>query len=89
VATVTAVQTQETASQDAALQERVEPVLRESRQVGTGSVLGLAEESRSVLLHRALRCGLFRAVALEVERAAIRRPLALPADGLHARLTRW
>jgi hypothetical protein len=28
-------------------------------------------------------------VALVVDRGAIRRPLGLPADGLHARLPKW
>ena len=34
----------------------------------------------------AVQRGLLRAVALVVDRGAIRRPLGLPADGLHARL---
>jgi hypothetical protein len=42
-----------------------------------------------VLLHQAVQRGLFRAVALVVDRGAIRSPLGLPADGLHARLPRW
>jgi hypothetical protein len=33
--------------------------------------------------------GLFRAVAFVVDQGAIRRPLGLPADGLHARLPKW
>ena len=75
--------------QDAALQEGVELVLHELRQVGTGSVFGLGEEGRSVLLHQAVQRGLLRAVALVVNRGAIRRPLGLPASGLHARLPKW
>jgi len=38
--------------QDAALEEGVEPILDELRQVGAGSVFGLGEERRCVLLHR-------------------------------------
>ena len=50
--------------QDAALQEGVELVLHELRRVGTGSVFGLGEEGRSVLLHQAVQRNLLRAVAL-------------------------
>ena len=75
--------------QDAALQEGVELVLHQLRQAGTGSVFGLGEEGRSVLLHQAVQRGLLRAVALVVDRGAIRRPLGLPASGLHARLPKW
>ena len=39
-----------------------------------------------MLLHQAVQRGLFRAMALVVDRGVIRRPLGLPADGLHARL---
>jgi hypothetical protein len=44
---------------------------------------GLGEEGRGVLLHQAVQRGLFRAVALVVDRGAIGRPPGLPADGLH------
>ena len=64
VAAVAAVQAQEAVGQDAAFQESVELVLHELRQVGTGSVFGLGEEGRSVLLHQAVQRGLLRAVAL-------------------------
>ena len=37
--------------QDAAFQEGVQFVLHELRQVGAGSVLGLGEEGRGVLLN--------------------------------------
>ena len=73
----------------AAFEEGVELVFDELRQVGAGSVFGLGEESRGVLLHKAVQRGLLRAVALAVDRSAIRRPLGLPADGLHTRLPRW
>jgi len=89
VAAVAAVQAQEAVGQDAALEEGVELVFDELRQVGAGSVLGLSEEGRRVLLHQAVQRGLFRAVALVVDRGAIQRPLGLPADGLHARLPKW
>ncbi len=42
-----------------------------------------------VLLHQAVQRGGFRAVALVLDRGAIRRPLGLPADGLHAGLPKW
>ena len=86
---VAAVQAQEAVRQDAALQKRVELVLDELRQVGAGSVFGLGKESRGVLLHQAVQRGLFRAVALVVNRGTLRRPLGLPANGLHARLPKW
>ena len=53
--------------------------------------LGLLDEGGGVLQHQALQRGLLGAVALAVERAAIRRPdrlMGLPADGLHAGLAR-
>jgi hypothetical protein len=53
------------------------------------SAFGLSEERRGMLLHKAVQRGLFRAVAFVVDRGAIRRPLGLPADGLHARLPKW
>ena len=58
---------QEAASQDASRQEGVEPVVHKLRQVGAGCGLGLLEESRGVLLHRAVRRGLFRAMTLSVD----------------------
>ena len=75
--------------QDAALQEGVELVLDELRQVGAGSVFGLGEEGRRVLQYQAVQRGLFRAVALVVDRGAIRRPLGLLHRGLHAGLPKW
>jgi hypothetical protein len=75
--------------QDAALKERVELVFDELRQVGACSVFGLDDEGRGVLPHQAVQRGLFRAVALLVDRSASRRPLGLPADGLYARLPKW
>ena len=89
MAAIAAVQTQETLGQDAALQESVELVLHELRQVGTGSVFGLGEEGRGVLLHQAVQRGLFRAVAIVVDKGAIRRPLGLLHRGLHAGLPKW
>ena len=75
--------------QDAAFEESVELVFDELRQAGAGSVFGLGEEGCGVLLHQAVQRGLLWAVALVVDRGAIRRPLGLPANGLHARLPRW
>ena len=74
--------------QDAAFEEGVELVLDKLRQVGAGCGLGLLEEGGGVLLHQAVQRGLFGAVALVADRGAIRRPLGLSADGLHAMLPR-
>ena len=52
VAVVAAAQAQETVGEGGAFEERVELVLDELQQVGAGSVFGLGEESRRVLLHR-------------------------------------
>ena len=89
VAAVAAAQAQEALGQDDALQEGVEPVLDELRQVGAGCVFGQGEEGRGMLLHQSVQRGLLRGVALVVDRGAIWRPLGLPADGLHARLLKW
>ena len=88
VAAVAAAQTQEAVGQDAAFEEGVELVLDEMRQVGSGGRLSLRQEGRGVQLHQAVQRGLFWAVALVVNRGAARRPLGLPANGLHARLPR-
>ncbi len=85
MATLPAAQPQEAVREDAALQERVELVLHELRQVYPGGSLCLGDEGRGVLLHQAVQCGLLRAVTLVVDRRAIRRPLGMPANGLHAR----
>ena len=63
--------------------------LDERRQVRAGSVFGLGDEGPGVLLHQVAQRGLLRAVALVVNRCAIRRPLGLPADGWHARSLKW
>jgi len=63
VAAVATAQAQEAVGQDAAFEEGVELVLDELRQVCAGSVFGLSEERRGVLLHKAVQRGLFRAVA--------------------------
>jgi len=84
-----AAQAQEAVGQDAAFEEGVELVLDELRQVGPGGHLCLGDEGGGVLLHQAVQRGQFRAVTLVVDRGAIRRPLGLPADGLHAKLPKW
>ena len=57
MAAVAAAQAQEAEGQDAAFEESVELVFDELRQVGAGSVLGLPDEGRGVLLHwRKLTC---------------------------------
>ena len=60
-------------------------VLRQGR---SGSGFDLGEEGRGVLLHQAVQHGLLGAVALVVNRRAIRRPLGLLHRGLHAMLPR-
>jgi hypothetical protein len=60
VAAVAAAQSQEAVGQDAAFEEGVELVFDELRQVGDGSVFGLGEEGRGVLLHQASVCDCFR-----------------------------
>ena len=54
MAAVAAAQPQEAVGQDVALQEGVEFVLHELRQVGSGGRLCLGDEGRGVLLHRLL-----------------------------------
>ena len=68
-------QAQEAVGRDAAFEESVELVLDELRQVGAGSVFDLGEEGRGVLLNQAVPRGLFRAVAVVVNRGAARGPL--------------
>jgi hypothetical protein len=73
----------------AALEEGVELVFDEARQLGSGVGLGVGDEAGRMLLHQAVQRGLLRAMPLEVDRGAVRRPLGRSADGLHARLLRW
>ncbi|HEY6356491.1 MAG TPA: hypothetical protein VIY30_18560 [Burkholderiaceae bacterium] len=88
VAAIVAAQPQEAVGEDAAFEERVELILDEPRQLAAGAGLGLRDEAGRMLLHQAVQRGLFGAVAFVVERGAIRRPLGLPADGLHDGLPR-
>jgi hypothetical protein len=83
VAAFAAAQPQEAVGQDAALEEGVELVLDEAGQLGTRACFGVGDEAGYVLLHQVVQRGLLRAVALVMDRGAIRRPLGLPADGLH------
>ena len=89
MAALTAAQSQEAVREDAAFEECVELVFDELRQIGAGLGLSLREESRRVLLHQTVQRGMFRAMALVVDRGAIRRPLGLPANGLHDGLPEW
>ncbi len=89
MAAVGAAQAQEAVRQDAALEEGVELVFDELRQVGAGGLLGLGEEGLGVLLHKAVQRGLLGPVTLVVDRGATLRPMpttGLPTDGLHALL---
>jgi hypothetical protein len=49
----------------------------------------LGDEGSGVPLHQAVQRGLLRAVALAVDLGDIRRPMGLPADGLHEGLPKW
>jgi hypothetical protein len=89
VAALPATQPQEAVCQDAALEEGVELVLDEPGQLGPGAGFGVGNEAGRVLLHQAVQRGLLGAMAFVVDRDAIRRPLGLPADGLHDGLPRW
>ncbi len=74
--------------QDAALQEGIKLVFEESRQLGTSAGPGVGDEAGRVLLRQAVQRGLLGPVAIVVEPGAIWRPLSLPTDGLHARLSK-
>ena len=56
---------------------------------GEGNCLGLGDVTCRLPLPMAAQRGLFRAVAIVVDRGAIRRTLGLPADGLHDGLPKW
>ena len=71
---------------DAAFEEGV---VDELRQVGAGSVFGPGEENHGMWLNQAVQRGLFRAVALVVDRSTIRRPPGLLHRGLHATVPKW
>ena len=75
--------------QDAELEEGVELVFDEARQLSAGAGLGVRDEAGRVLLHKPVQGGLLGAVVLVVNRGAIRRTLGLPADSLHDGLPRW
>ena len=87
MAALAAAQPEEAVGQDAALEESVELVLDESWQFTAGAGLCVRDEAGRVLLHQAVQRALLGAM-LVVERGAIRRPLGLPADGLHDGLPR-
>jgi hypothetical protein len=72
--------------QDAALKERVELGLDESRQPGAGAGFGVLDEASRELLRQAIRGGVFRPVALVVNRGGIGHPLVPPADDLRGGL---
>jgi hypothetical protein len=83
VATLAASQPQEAVGQDAALEEGVELVLDEPRQLGASAGLGVGDEAGRVLLHQAVQRGLLGAVAFVVDRGAIGSPLGLLRRGSH------
>ena len=88
----TATQAQQAVGQEAAFEEGVKFVFDELRPAGTRCRLSLLEEGGGVLLYLAVRRGLLWAVALIVNRGAVRRPdrrIGLPANGLRASVPRW
>ena len=66
---------QETVRQDAALEEGVELVLGEPRQLESGAGLGVGAKAGRVLLHQAVQRGLLGGGDVVVDRGTIRRPL--------------
>lgn len=85
VAAVATAHPQEAASPDAALEEGVKRVFDYVRQVGAGSVAGMAKKVAACCGTRRCSVVCSAPVALVVNRGAIRRLLGLPANGLHAR----
>ena len=77
------------ARQDAAFEEGVELVLDEPGQFGPSAGFSVRDEAGRMLLHLAVQRSLLRALALVVDRGAVRRPLGRSADGLHVRHPRW
>lgn len=93
MATLPAAQPQEAMRQDAALEEGVELVLDEPRQLRSGAGLGVRDEAGGVLLDQAIQRGLLGAVALVMERGTIGQPPMLVCRGpgccrMHARPAR-
>ena len=70
---VTAAQPQEAVGQDAALEEGVELVLHELRQLGSGAGFGLGDEGRGVLLHQTVQRGLLGAMNVSNRQEAAKR----------------
>ena len=66
-------------------EEGVELAFHELRKVGAGTVFGLGKECLRVLLTQVVQRGLFQAVALVMNRGAIRHPLRLLHPGLQSR----
>ena len=87
-AALAAARPREAVGQDAALQKSVKPVPGIPGERLSGAGFGMGDRPGRALLHQVVQRGQLRAVALVVDRGAIRRPLGLPTDGLHARLPR-
>ena len=83
MAALAAAHPKEAVREDAALEERVELVLEEPGQLGSGADFGVGDEAGRVLLHQAVQRALLGTVAIVVDRGAIRRPVGLPIDVLH------
>jgi hypothetical protein len=86
VAALAAAQPQEAVGQDAALAKGVELVLDEPQQLGAGA--GFDEAGR-VLLHQAVQRGLFRSMALVMDRGRHRTPPGAVGRWLLDGLPRW
>jgi hypothetical protein len=63
--------------QDAALEEGVELILDEERQFTAFAGLGLSGQAGRTLLYQTVQRGRLQAVALMVNRSAVRRSLGL------------
>ena len=59
------------------------------QQVGAGSLFGLGKEGCGMLQNQAVQRALLWAMAVVVDRGAIRRPLGLLHLGLHATIPKW
>jgi hypothetical protein len=80
-AAVTTARAQKAVGQDGALEEGVELVFDELRQIGLGGGFGFGEEGSVVLMRQGGTAWSVGAVSLAVDQRAVRRPPRLPADG--------
>lgn len=82
-------QSQDAVGQDAALKNGVGSCLMKRGNSAPGPASVWATKLAALLLHQPIQRGLLGAEAFAVERGTIGRQLGLPADGLHARFSKW